>query len=144
MWSSDMKAEISTVVDEYLPGIMTAQERIEDADGADAESLEAAKTAMIVEYVDELERRLQTTVDNVMAESTESVFLKTLAPALQGHMSAVATELSKANIVSDEAAEEAAVQAAMNDWPLPPSRPPQKPDGAGAPLGGCVRDDKAL
>ena len=58
MWSSDMKAEISTVVDEYLPGIMTAQERIEDADGADAESLEAAKTAMIVEYVDELERLL--------------------------------------------------------------------------------------
>ena len=115
LWSSDMKAEISTVVDEYLPGIMTAQERIEDADEADAESLEAAKTAMIVEYVDELERRLQTTVDNVMAESTESVFLKTLAPALQGHMSAVATELSKANIVSDDAAEEAAVQAAMNE-----------------------------
>ena len=115
LWSSDMKSEISSVVDDYLPGILSAQERIEDADEADAESLEAAKTALIVEYVDELEKRLQSPLSKVMAESTESVFIKTIAPALQGHMSAVATELSKANIVSDEAAEEAAVRAAVNE-----------------------------
>ena len=77
-----LEARTSSVVDDYLPGILSAQERIEDADEADAESLEAAKTALIVEYVDELEKRLQSPLSKVMAESTESVFIKTIAPAL--------------------------------------------------------------
>ena len=105
-----MLSGVKSVIQDSMPALLTAEQRLAEGDEDELESLEEAKAALVDEAIEVIQARLKSHIEEMVVESTDKIFTTTIAPALNGMLSALVEPVPSDQIMTGEAAEEAEVQ----------------------------------
>ena len=110
LWKGDVLSGVKSVIHDSMPALLTAEQRLAEGAEDELESLEEAKAALVDEAIEDIQARLKSHIEEMVVESTDKIFTTTIAPALNGMLSALVEPVPSDQIMTGEAAEEAEVQ----------------------------------